>query len=32
MIPKNPFEKDEEIKQKILQVIKSLESEEKGIK
>jgi len=32
MIPKNPFEKDEELKQKILQVIKSLENEEKGIK
>lgn len=34
MIPKDPFEKDEELKQKILQVIKSLEleNEEKGIK
>ncbi|MEM5244105.1 S41 family peptidase [Thermoanaerobacter sp. CM-CNRG TB177] len=32
MIPKDPFEKDEELKQKILEVIKSLESEEKGIK
>jgi len=30
MIPKNPFEKDEELKQKILQVIKSLELENEG--
>ncbi|MGB9781332.1 MAG: S41 family peptidase [Caldanaerobacter sp.] len=32
MMPKNPFEKDEELKQKIRQLIKSLENEEKGIK
>ena len=32
MIPKNLFEKDEELKQKILQVIKSLEKEGKELK